>query len=104
MIPKKPAPHLMRGGYRFSEKIMLQKRGGLAFPRAILYKRGFPPIVTRRTKAVPRGFLGDRPWPSRNEKRRRRDAACAVPPTPSRRRPTSRTRIPANCGGPTTSI
>jgi len=22
MIPKKPAPHLMRGGYRFSEKIM----------------------------------------------------------------------------------
>jgi len=24
MIPKKPAPHLMRGGYRFSEKIMLQ--------------------------------------------------------------------------------
>jgi sulfur-oxidizing protein SoxY len=29
MIPKKPAPHLMRGGYRFSEKIMLQQeRGG----------------------------------------------------------------------------
>src|SRR5215831_10787667 len=25
MIPKKPAPHLMRGGYRFSEKIMLQQ-------------------------------------------------------------------------------
>jgi hypothetical protein len=25
MIPKKPAPHLMRGGYRFSEKIMLQE-------------------------------------------------------------------------------
>jgi hypothetical protein len=23
MIPKKPAPHLIRGGYRFSEKIML---------------------------------------------------------------------------------
>jgi hypothetical protein len=23
MIRKKPAPHLMRGGYRFSEKIML---------------------------------------------------------------------------------
>jgi hypothetical protein len=22
MIPKMPAPHLMRGGYRFSEKIM----------------------------------------------------------------------------------
>lgn len=22
MIPKKPAPHLMRGGYRFSDKIM----------------------------------------------------------------------------------
>jgi hypothetical protein len=24
MIPKKPAPDLIRGGYRFSEKIMLQ--------------------------------------------------------------------------------
>jgi hypothetical protein len=26
MIPKKPAPDLIRGGYRFSEKIMLRKR------------------------------------------------------------------------------
>jgi hypothetical protein len=26
MIPKKPAPHLMRGGYRFSEKIMRQPK------------------------------------------------------------------------------
>jgi hypothetical protein len=26
MIPKKPAPHLMRGGYRFSKKIMLQDK------------------------------------------------------------------------------
>jgi len=25
MIPKKPAPDLIRGGYRFSEKIMLKK-------------------------------------------------------------------------------
>jgi hypothetical protein len=25
MIPKKPAPHLMRGGYGFSEKIMRQQ-------------------------------------------------------------------------------
>jgi hypothetical protein len=25
MIPKKPAPHSMRGGHRFSEKIMLQE-------------------------------------------------------------------------------
>ena len=25
MIPKKLAPHLMRGGYRFSEKIMLEQ-------------------------------------------------------------------------------
>jgi hypothetical protein len=25
MIPKMPAPHLMRGGYRFSEKIMLEE-------------------------------------------------------------------------------
>jgi len=24
MIPKKPAPDVIRGGYRFSEKIMLQ--------------------------------------------------------------------------------
>jgi hypothetical protein len=29
MIPKKPAPHLMRGGHRFSEKIMLHQRGGI---------------------------------------------------------------------------
>jgi hypothetical protein len=26
MIPKKPAPHLMRGGYRFSDKIMLNQK------------------------------------------------------------------------------
>jgi hypothetical protein len=26
MIPKKPAPDLIRGGYRFSEKIMLQHK------------------------------------------------------------------------------
>jgi hypothetical protein len=26
MIPKKPAPHVMRGGNRFSEKIVLQKK------------------------------------------------------------------------------
>jgi hypothetical protein len=25
MIPKKPAPDLIRGGHRFSEKIMLQQ-------------------------------------------------------------------------------
>src|SRR5207253_5977440 len=25
MMPRKPAPHLMRGGYRFSENIMLQQ-------------------------------------------------------------------------------
>jgi hypothetical protein len=28
MIPKKPAPDLIRGGYRFSEKIMLQQEAG----------------------------------------------------------------------------
>src|SRR5438874_8065350 len=26
MIPNKPAPHLIQGGYRFSEKIMLKQR------------------------------------------------------------------------------
>jgi hypothetical protein len=26
MIPKKPAPHLMRGGYRFSEEIMRKRK------------------------------------------------------------------------------
>jgi hypothetical protein len=26
MIPKKPAPDLIRGGYRFSEEIMLKQR------------------------------------------------------------------------------
>jgi len=25
MVPKKPAPDLIRGGYRFSEKIMLHQ-------------------------------------------------------------------------------
>jgi hypothetical protein len=25
MIRKRPAPHLLRGGYRFSEKIMLRQ-------------------------------------------------------------------------------
>jgi len=28
MIPKKPAPDLIRGGYRFSEKIMLKQEAG----------------------------------------------------------------------------
>jgi hypothetical protein len=27
MIPKKPAPDVIRGGYRFSEKIMLPTKG-----------------------------------------------------------------------------
>jgi hypothetical protein len=27
MIPKKPAPDLIRGGHRFSDKIMLQPEG-----------------------------------------------------------------------------
>jgi hypothetical protein len=26
MIPKKPAPDVIRGGYRFSEKIMLEQQ------------------------------------------------------------------------------
>ena len=30
MIPKKPAPHSMRGGYRFSEKIMLNQKAAAA--------------------------------------------------------------------------
>jgi large subunit ribosomal protein L32 len=59
--------------------------GALVFPRAILYKRGFPPIVTRRTKVVPRGFVGDRPMavpkrktsPSRRGMRRSADALKA---------------------------
>jgi len=29
MIPKKLGPDVIRAGYRFSEKIMLQKTGGL---------------------------------------------------------------------------
>jgi len=52
---------------------------------AILYKAAFPPIVTRRTKAVPRGFVGDRPMavpkrktsPSRRGMRRSADALKA---------------------------
>ena len=30
MIPKKPAPDLIRGGYRLSEKIMLNERKGVS--------------------------------------------------------------------------
>src|SRR5215831_18861002 len=44
------------------------------------------------------------PWPSRNERLRRRGAGCAAPPTRLQRRPMSRTRIPANCAARTTSI
>jgi hypothetical protein len=33
MIPKKPVPHSMRGGYRFSEKIIRQQEAA---------KRGLP--------------------------------------------------------------
>jgi hypothetical protein len=38
MIPKKPAPDLIRGGYRFSEKIMLKQRkqSGMVFRRKII--------------------------------------------------------------------
>jgi hypothetical protein len=32
MIPKKPAPDLIRGGYRFSDKIMLKQKEPKALP------------------------------------------------------------------------
>ena len=32
MIPKKPAPDLIRGGHRFSEKIMREKKGYTSIP------------------------------------------------------------------------
>src|SRR5712691_11238092 len=71
----------------------------LAIARAILYKPGFPNARCARTLQI-----RSTTWPSRNEKHRRRAAGCAVPPTRSRSRPTSRTRIPASCAGRTTSI
>jgi hypothetical protein len=47
MIPKKHAPDLIRGGYRFSEKIMLQQN----LERALIHSqiaawalRGYQPI------------------------------------------------------------
>jgi len=39
MIPKKPAPDLIRGGNRFSDKIMLKKRTFIALAGG-LRKRG----------------------------------------------------------------
>jgi len=39
MIPKKPAPHLMRGGYRSSEKIILQQE---AVPRRPAFRSRHP--------------------------------------------------------------
>jgi large subunit ribosomal protein L32 len=58
---------------------------GLAFPAAILYKPGFPPIATRRTEAVPRGISWRQPMavpkrktsPSRRGMRRSADALKA---------------------------
>src|SRR4051794_9513902 len=46
---------------------------------------------------------GDEPWPFRNERPRRRAAACAARPTRSRPRPMSRTRIRASFAARTTS-
>jgi hypothetical protein len=52
MIPKSGEPVF--------GKIMRQHQAGaLVLARAILYKAASPPIVTRWTKAVPRGFVGD---------------------------------------------
>src|SRR3954454_23908521 len=42
MIPKKPAPHLMRGGNRFSEKIMLHQPVG----RDGESTKSYPALVT----------------------------------------------------------
>jgi hypothetical protein len=43
MIPKKPAPDLIRGGLRFSEKIMLKQsmipKSGLRFSEKIMLKQ-----------------------------------------------------------------
>jgi hypothetical protein len=33
MIPKKPAPDLIRGGNRFSEKIMLKQKASVPIPK-----------------------------------------------------------------------
>jgi hypothetical protein len=43
MIPKKPAPDLIRGGYRFSDKIMLKEAN-----RAMPFRRG----LLRRLQAT----------------------------------------------------
>jgi hypothetical protein len=47
MIPKKPAPDVIRGGYRFSEKIMLQQKAC----NRLMRQRAYRPLKfgTRRS-------------------------------------------------------
>src|SRR6266568_711586 len=56
MIPKKPGPHLMRGGYRFSERIMLHEFA-LRFPgrtaRGSIPRRATPPRPARPPRRTP---------------------------------------------------
>ena len=79
----------------------LRRRGGLraadplALPQPILYKPASTPTSANFEELFP--------WLCRNEKPRRRAAACAARPTRSSGRPMSRTRIPASCAVRTTS-
>src|SRR6266849_5142327 len=42
MIPKKPAPDVIRGGYRFSDKIMLQQKAGASTAERGAERREIP--------------------------------------------------------------
>jgi hypothetical protein len=56
MIPKKPAPDLIRGGYRFSEKIMRNHKDNVRRPVSLS-----APSATVRVTASQR-----QPFPSRS--------------------------------------
>jgi hypothetical protein len=53
MIPKKPAPDLIRGGYRFSEKIMLKERALSAGERSCAACRFFTGAAAALERALP---------------------------------------------------
>src|SRR5262245_1460759 len=66
MMPKKPAPDLIRGGYRFSEKIMLQNE----LERDDDSKKSHPALVRvdrGASKAGTRAARSPRPTPAGGE-------------------------------------
>jgi hypothetical protein len=52
MIPKKPAPHVMRGGYRFLEKIVLSSLASPVLAGICVLFRKNMGVATRRARTV----------------------------------------------------